>query len=59
MGALPLHFFVRLWCIHMSGQTKPIVGFKTEAMCVQTRGGMTAKANSTVKFRCDEFAIER
>jgi hypothetical protein len=26
---------------------------------VQIRDGMTAKANSTVKFKCDKFAIER
>jgi hypothetical protein len=26
---------------------------------MQNRDGMTAKANSTVKFKCDKFAIER
>jgi hypothetical protein len=45
--------------MHMSGQATPIAGFKTEAMCVQIRDGMTAKANSTVNFKCDKFAIER
>jgi hypothetical protein len=59
MGALPPHFFVWLLYMHMSGQVTPIAGFKTEAMCVQIRDGMTAKANSTVKFKCDKFAIER
>ena len=59
MGALPSHFFVWLLYMHMSGQAMPIAGFKTEAMCVQIRDGMTAKASSTVKFRCDKFAIDR
>ena len=45
--------------VHMSRQATPIAGFKTEAMCGQIRDGMTAKANSTVKFKCDKFAIER
>jgi hypothetical protein len=45
--------------MHMSGQATPIAGFKTEAMCVQIRDGLTAKANSAVKFKCDRFAIER
>jgi hypothetical protein len=36
-----------------------IAGFKSEAMCMQMRDGMTGKANSTVKFKCDKFAIER
>jgi len=45
--------------MHVSGQASPIAGFKTEAMCMQTRDGMNAKANSTVKFKCDKFAIER
>jgi len=26
---------------------------------VQIRDGMTAKANTTVTFKCDRFAIER
>jgi hypothetical protein len=43
----------------MSGQVMPIAGFKTEAMCLQVRDGMTAKASSAVKYRCDKFAIER
>ncbi len=59
MSALAPHFFVWLLYMHMSGQATPIAGFKTEAMCVQTRNDMTAKATSTVKFRCDKFAIER
>jgi len=45
--------------MHMSGTAVPIAGFKNEAMCVQTRDGMTAKSNSTVKYKCDKFAIER
>ena len=59
MGAVPAHFFVWLVYMHMSGQSTPIAGFKTEAMCVQIRDGMAANANSAVKFRCDKFAIER
>jgi hypothetical protein len=59
MGALPSHFFVWLLFMHVSGQATPIAGFKTEAMCVQIRDGMNAKTNSTVKFMCDRFAIER
>ena len=59
MATLPPHFFVWLLYMHMSGQATPIAGFKTEAMCVQIRDGMSAKANSTVKFKCDKFAIER
>jgi hypothetical protein len=43
----------------MSGHTTPIAGFKTEAMCMEIRGGMTSKANSAVMFKCDKFAIER
>jgi hypothetical protein len=50
---------VWLLYMHMSGQATPIAGFKTEAMCVQIRDGMTAKANSAVMFKCDKFAIER
>jgi hypothetical protein len=45
--------------MHMSGQATPIAGFKTEAMCVQIRDGMTAKASSAVEYRCDKFAIEK
>ncbi len=59
MTALPPHFFVWLLYMHMSGQAIPIAGFKTEAMCMESREGMIAKANSTVQFRCDKFAIER
>jgi hypothetical protein len=59
MGTLPPHFFVWLLYMHVSGQATPIAGFKTEAMCVQIRNGMIAQANSTVKFMCDKFAIER
>ena len=59
MGALPPHFFVWLLYVHISGQAMPIAGFKTEAMCVQIRDDMTAKASSAVKFKCDKFAIER
>jgi len=59
MGALPPHFLVWLLYIHMSRQATPIAGFKTEAMCVQTRDGMTANASSAVEFKCDKFAIER
>jgi hypothetical protein len=59
MSALPPHFFVWLLYMHMSGTAVPIAGFKNEAMCVQTRDGMTAKSNSTVKYKCDKFAIER
>lgn len=59
MSALPSHFFVWLLFMHVSGQSTPIAGFKTEAMCMQTRDGMNAKASSTVKFKCDKFAIER
>jgi hypothetical protein len=59
MSALAPHFFVWLLYMHMSGQAMPIAGFKTEAMCLQVRDGMTSKANSTVKYRCDKFAIER
>jgi len=59
MSALAPHFFVWLLYMHMSGQAMPIAGFKTEAMCVQVRDGMTSKANSAVKYRCDKFAIER
>ena len=59
MGTLPPHFFVWLLYMHMSGQATPIAGFKTEAMCVQIRDGMSAKSNSTVKFKCDKLAIER
>jgi len=59
MSALPAHFFVWLLYMHMSGQATPIAGFKTEAMCVQIRDDMAAKANSAVKFKCDKFAIER
>ena len=59
MGALPPHFFVWLLYMHVSGQAMPIAGFKTEAMCVEIRNGMTAKANSAVQLRCDKFAIER
>jgi hypothetical protein len=59
MGALPPHFFVWLLFMHTSGQAMPIAGFKTEAMCLQIRDDMTAKANSTVRFKCDRFAIER
>jgi hypothetical protein len=59
MGALPPFFFVWLLYMHTSGQATPIAGFKTEAMCVQIRADMTAKANSTVKFKCEKFAIER
>lgn len=59
MGALPPYFFVWLLYMHISGQATPIAGFKTEAMCVQIRADMTAKANSTVKFKCEKFAIER
>ncbi len=59
MTALPSHFFVWLLYMHMSGQAVPIAGFRTEMMCAQTRDGMVAKANSTVKFRCDKFAIEK
>ena len=55
MATLPPHFFVWLLYMHMSGQATPIAGFKTEAMCVQIRDGMSAKANSTVKFKCDKF----
>ena len=59
MGTLPAHFFVWLLYMHQSGQAMPIAGFKTEAMCVQIRDDMTAKANSTVMFKCDKFAIEK
>ena len=59
MPTLPPHFFVWLLYMHVSGQATPIAGFKTEAMCVQIRDGMTAKANTTVTFKCDRFAIER
>ena len=59
MSLLPAHFFVWLLYMHVSGQATPIAGFKTEAMCLQIRDGMTAKANSTVKFKCDKFAIEK
>ena len=59
MGTLPAHFFVWLLFMHVSGEATPIAGFKTEAMCVQIRDGMNAKSSSTVKFRCDKFAIER
>ena len=59
MSALPSHFFVWLLFMHVSGQATPIAGFKTEAMCMQTRDGMNSKANSTVKFKCDKFTIER
>jgi hypothetical protein len=45
--------------MHMSGQATPIAGFKTEAMCMRIRDGMTTTANSSVKFKCDKFAIER
>jgi len=59
MSALPAYFFVWLLYMHISGQATPIAGFKSEAMCVQIRDDMTAKANSTVKFKCEKFAIER
>jgi len=59
VSALPPHFFVWLLYMHMSGQATPIAGFKTEAMCVQIRDGMTAKASSAVEYRCDKFAIEK
>jgi len=59
MGPLPPHFFVWLLYMHISGQATPIAGFKTEAMCMQIRDGMTTKASSTVTFKCDKFAIER
>jgi len=59
MGTLPPHFFVWLFYMHRSGHTTPIAGFKTEAMCMEIRGGMTSKANSAVMFKCDKFAIER
>jgi hypothetical protein len=41
MGAVSPHFFVWLLYMHMSGQATPIAGFKTEALCVQNRDGMT------------------
>ena len=59
MSALPPHFFVWLLYMHMSGNAMPIAGFKSEAMCMQIRADMTAKANSAVKYRCDKFAIEK
>jgi hypothetical protein len=59
MSALAPHFFVWFLYIHMGGQPMLIAGFKSEAMCMQMRDGMTGKANSTVKFKCDKFAIER
>lgn len=59
MSVLPPHFFVWLLYMHMSGNAMPIAGFKTEAMCMQIRADMTAKASSAVKYRCDKFAIEK
>jgi hypothetical protein len=36
-----------------------LAGFETEAMCAQIRDGMTEKANSTVKFKCDKCSRVR